>query len=146
MDEATELQQYLFDLRGYLVLEDVLDRYEVAELNALIDKQDLPAPPPHRRFGMAGGSAPSGPGFLEWGQPFCDLMDHPRVMEELRSRMGDCFRLDRLFGMQVLRFEPDLVHYPRHSAIQRQADRSAEAAPGGAGGRAVVLRVLVPRI
>ena len=32
-----ELQQYLFDLQGYLVIHNVLGAAEVAELNRLID-------------------------------------------------------------------------------------------------------------
>ena len=37
-----ELQQYLFDLQGYLVIHNVLGAAEVAELNRLIDAQRLP--------------------------------------------------------------------------------------------------------
>src|SRR5688500_16915556 len=39
-----ELQQYLFDLHGYLVIHNVLTPAEVAELNRLIDAQRLPSP------------------------------------------------------------------------------------------------------
>ena len=39
-----ELQQYLFDLQGYLVIENVLTPTEVATLNQLIDQQNLPTP------------------------------------------------------------------------------------------------------
>ena len=39
-----ELQQYLFDLQGYLVIHNVLGAAEVAELNRLIDAQRLPSP------------------------------------------------------------------------------------------------------
>ncbi len=41
---AKELQQYLFDLQGYLVINNVLGAVEVAELNRLIDAQRLPSP------------------------------------------------------------------------------------------------------
>ena len=119
MDEATELEQYLFDLQGYLVLENVLDPYRVAELNALIDEQQLPPPPAYARFGSAGGQAASGPGFLEWGQPFCDLMDHPRVMEVLRMRLGDCFRLDRLFGMYMRKGMESMMLHSDYGASER---------------------------
>ena len=37
-----EVQQYLFDLQGYLVIEDVLSPEELATLNRLIDQQELP--------------------------------------------------------------------------------------------------------
>ena len=33
----TALEEYLFDLRGYLHLENAIDRAHVAELNALLD-------------------------------------------------------------------------------------------------------------
>ena len=59
-----ETLQYLFDVQGYLVLENVLDVEEVAALNHLLDAHLPPAK--GNRF----GSAPDGPGFLDWGQPF----------------------------------------------------------------------------
>ncbi|MEM7128913.1 MAG: phytanoyl-CoA dioxygenase family protein [Chloroflexota bacterium] len=114
-----ELQQYLFDLHGYLVIENALTPQEVATLNQLIDDQNLPAPEKSPRFGSAptlessllsyktngagngAGNSPVGSGFLNWGKPFCDLLDHPSVMPALRARLGDAFRLDRLYGMYM---------------------------------------------
>ncbi len=95
--EDLETQQYLLDLQGYLVVENVLNADEVATLNELFDKQKLPPPGKTQRF----GSAPDGPGFLQWGKPFCDLLDHPQIMPILRFQLGDCFRLDRLYGMYM---------------------------------------------
>ena len=92
-----EMQEYLFDLQGYLVIEDALSPEEVAALNQLMDEQNLPTPGKVQRF----GSAPEGPGFLDWGKPFCDLLDHPKIMSILRFRLGDSFRLDRLYGMYM---------------------------------------------
>ncbi len=103
MHRMTELQTYLYDLQGYLVVEDVLDASEVATLKALIDEQDLSNLPRNHRFGGAGGSADTGPGFLAWGEAFVALMDHPLVMEVMRAQLGDCFRLDRIFGMHMRR-------------------------------------------
>jgi hypothetical protein len=97
MTDELEMQQYLFDLQGYLVIEDVLSKIEIQTLNALIDAQRLPPPREKVRF----GSAPDGPGFLQWGKPFCDLLDHSAVMPVLRFRLGDCFRLDRLYGINM---------------------------------------------
>ena len=116
-----ELQQYLFDLNGYLVVENALSAEEVATLNRLIDEQNLPPPDVSPRFGsaptlgssliapetfpesktLAGRAAPVGSGFLNWGKPFCDLLDHPAIMPILRLRLGDAFRLDRLYGMYM---------------------------------------------
>ena len=103
MNEITELQTYLYDLQGYLVVENVLDANEVAVLKAMIDERDMSALPPSHRFGSAGGSAESGPGFLAWGEAFVALMDHPLVMGVMRAQLGDCFRLDRVFGMHMRR-------------------------------------------
>ena len=95
MDDL-EMSQYLLDLQGYLVIEDALSTSELTALNAILDEQRLPLPEQgeHARF----GHAPDGSGFLQWGQPLCDLLDHSRIMPILRMRLGDHFRLDRLFG------------------------------------------------
>ena len=59
-----QLQQYLFDVQGYLVIENVLSPEELKALNQSIDQQDLPIPGKVQRF----GSAPDGSGFLDWGK------------------------------------------------------------------------------
>ena len=94
--EDLEMSLYLLDLQGYLVIEDALSASELATLNDILDRQRLPAPEEgeHARF----GHAPAGAGFLQWGKPLCDLLDHPRVLPILRQTLGDHFRLDRLFG------------------------------------------------
>ena len=103
-----EMQQYLFDLQGYLVIENVLSPDEVAALNQLLDQHEIPAPGEEQRF----GAAPEGSGFLHWGQPFCDLLDHARIMPVLRFRLGDCFRLDRIYGLSA---REGLPRGPLHS-------------------------------
>jgi hypothetical protein len=96
-----ELQQYLFDLQGYLVIENVLDAAELALLNRLIDAQQLPSPREAIRFGSAAGLHGADYGFLNWGEAFCRLLDHEAIMPVLRFRLGDCFRLDRLYGIRM---------------------------------------------
>ena len=54
-----QLQQYLFDVQGYLVIENVLSPDELAALNERIDAQQLPTPGKVQRF----GSAPMAPVF-----------------------------------------------------------------------------------
>ena len=103
MDSVLEEQQYLFDLNGYLVIENVLSPEEVDTLNGLIDTQNLP-PPEDKfpRFGSAAGAIrATGAGFLQWGAPFATLLDHPAILPVLRFRLGDCFRLERLYGMYM---------------------------------------------
>ena len=97
MTEDLEMQQYLFDLQGYLIVENAISPEKVKELNDIFDQQGLPDPGKSRRF----GSAPDGAGFLEWGKPYCDLLDHPSIMPIMRFRLGECFRLDRLYGMYM---------------------------------------------
>ncbi len=99
--DSYEIDQYLLDLKGYLVVEDVLSEEEVRVLNELIDNQELPNPEEQIRFGSAAGAHPERPGFLEWGSPFCNLLDHSKIMPILRLRLGDCFRLDRIYGLHM---------------------------------------------
>ncbi|MBC79605.1 MAG: hypothetical protein CMQ33_02095 [Gammaproteobacteria bacterium] len=118
-DEDAEYFQYLYDLQGYMVIKDVLTKQQVAEINSLIDEKIPPLPENWEevaaekhaysiyRFGMAGGSYPSGPGFLDWGQPLVDLIDHPLIMDIMRMQLGDAFRLDRIFGMRMQKGMPN---------------------------------------
>ena len=87
-----ETEKYLFDLRGYMVLQDVLSPEEVGELNNLIDGQNLPEPP------LESGKANFN-GFLWWGRAICDLLDHPKIMSPLKFILGDGFRLDHYYGI-----------------------------------------------
>jgi ectoine hydroxylase-related dioxygenase (phytanoyl-CoA dioxygenase family) len=87
-------EQYLFDLHGYLVVEGVLSAAEVAALNHLIDAQGLPVPDTvidSQRFA----------GFLNWGQPFRDLLAHPRALPYLAALLGPAPRLDHAYGIAM---------------------------------------------
>jgi hypothetical protein len=119
-----ETLQYLFDLQDYLVLSDVLSRNEVTALNELFEQQKLP-PPESLRFGRF-GSAPEGAGFLEYGRPFCDLLDHAAIMPILRFRLGESFRLDRLYGMYM---NDGMERGPLHADYGATAPTSG-ASPG----------------
>jgi hypothetical protein len=60
------------------------------------------------RFGSAGGGAPACPGFLNWGQPFADLLLHPKIvpfLAEFLDASGYGVRLDRLYGMHMKEVE-----------------------------------------
>lgn len=89
-----EEERFLFDLRGYLVVEDVLSPGEVAQLNRLMDEQELP-PPGSDTMGARFG------GFLGWGRAYCDLLDHERIMPYLEAILGDGFRLDHYYGIYM---------------------------------------------
>lgn len=91
----TEEQRYRFDKDGYVVLEDVLSEGEVAELNALIDERDLPAP------NRADGGDRRFRNYFEWDQAFLDLLDHDRIVPVLAEMLGEEFRLDHYYGIYL---------------------------------------------
>jgi hypothetical protein len=94
MSEMNDEERYLFDVQGLLVLKGVLTPESVRALNALIDEQRLPEPGEDvqsQRFG----------GFLRWGQPFRDLLDHPRVLPVLQELLDPALRLDHCYGIYM---------------------------------------------
>ena len=90
----TEMEDYLFDLRGYIILQGALDRDHVRELNAIIDEL-LPIAPGawkghmHR---MEGRGLNDNNFFVqnmyEAGEPFERLIDHPAWMEHMTRFVG----------------------------------------------------------
>jgi hypothetical protein len=91
----TERERYLFDLQGYLTLPAALTASEVDALNALLDDQvaaEMGSDESTRRF----------LNLLTWGQPFIDLLDHPRLYPYLEAMLGTGLRLDHLY-LDVIR-------------------------------------------
>jgi len=89
---VTDLDKYLFDLRGYMVVEDVLSAEEVSEVNGLIDDRF------EAEVALQYSKRHQG-GFLPWGQSFVDLLDHDRIMPLLKFILGDGFRLDHYYAI-----------------------------------------------
>ena len=94
----TEEERYLFDLQGYLVVEDVLKPAEVQQLNELLDSRDLWNQP-------RGRDAPLDYETFDelffhvspphcWGKPLLDLLGHPRMAGYLQEILGPKFRYD----------------------------------------------------
>ena len=73
----TDEQRYVFDLKGYLLIPDVLNTEEVAALKTQIQtiREDPESLPPHER-GMPGGASSL-------------LIDHPVVMDILSEILGE---------------------------------------------------------
>lgn len=91
----TEEERYLFDVRGYLLLESALSKEELGALNALFDEQQARLPDP--RAGRAR--------YLElvsWGRPYRDLIDHPAVVPYLEEMLGADFRLDHEYAEHMI--------------------------------------------
>ena len=89
----TDVEKYLFDLRGYIVIEDVLNADQVTELNRLID-ENHPGVNEDSHKKHAGG-------FLTWGQALVDLIDHEAIMPRLKFILGDGFRLDHYYAIYM---------------------------------------------
>ncbi|HVK04533.1 MAG TPA: phytanoyl-CoA dioxygenase family protein [Armatimonadaceae bacterium] len=83
----TDAEKYLFDLHGYLVVEDALSPEQVAALNATVDAKMAELPEPDsttHRFGK----------LLEWGPEYRRLIANPRVAGHLATLLGEPYRLD----------------------------------------------------
>ena len=82
-----ELERYLFDLQGFLVVEDALSNKEIVALKELVDKQvTLNNQPEATRLRFDG--------LLGWGKPFLNLIDNSRITPYLSELLGEKFRLD----------------------------------------------------
>lgn len=126
-----EEESYLFDLRGYLVVEGVLSHYDLQALNDLIDKLPCWEERSHSRHihtGMdeayvrRGNSDPCrGPvdfyaGLLfDWGEPFRGLVGHPRLLPYLTTIIGETFRLDHQYAIVMKRGEDITSTHELHS-------------------------------
>lgn len=95
-----ELNRYLIDLKGYLVLRNALSKSEIDDLNRIIDEQLLPPPTTYNRF----GTAPLGSGFLGWHPAFVALIDHANVFDILQFLLGPSFTLRAIYGIYEERF------------------------------------------
>jgi len=108
----TELERYLFDLRGFLVVENVLTGTELAACNGALDRhRDLIRPrPPEQSLSGAAEALRGEQGRLEitrnlltleppWCEPFRRLLVHPGIMPYLTELIGAGFRLDHGPGL-----------------------------------------------
>jgi hypothetical protein len=82
-----DYERYLFDLQGYLLVENVLSQDELSALNDLLDERmaaDMKPGETTHRFGR----------LLMWGEPYRNLVDHPKITPHLEALLGSKFRLD----------------------------------------------------
>jgi len=86
------MERYFFDLYGYVVRHDALSPDAVEQLNAAVDRLDVPE---------AGDSLESQRfvGFLEREQIFRDLLDHEAILEPVLEMCGPKARLDHAYGI-----------------------------------------------
>lgn len=94
-------ERYLFDLMGYLVVEDVLGPADLRELNELVDQRDPWGRRQRDGEGVIVGNESNlhiGP-LHQWGDPFCRLIDHPHLRPYLVELIGPKFRYDHGYGI-----------------------------------------------
>jgi ectoine hydroxylase-related dioxygenase (phytanoyl-CoA dioxygenase family) len=91
-----ELECYLFDLQGFIVVENAITTEQIAAINQLLDQQIAKIDEP-------GKSCFRFDSLLGWGSPFRILIDNPRITPYLVTLLGSRFRLDH-----------DYVHIIRH--------------------------------
>lgn len=90
----TDEQRFLFDLKGFLVLESVLDTETLTRMRADVDERG-PREVANSSFKSRFG------GFLDWGPDWRALIDHPRTLPILRELLGERFRMDHAYGMAM---------------------------------------------
>ena len=99
-------EKYLFDLNGYLVIEDVIAPEEVAKANEAINRhQDQIRVRPREQALDGGSDALAGThgreelgNLLGWEEPWClpfrEMLVHPRTVPYLNDILGKGFRMD----------------------------------------------------
>lgn len=89
----TQLQDFLFDLRGYLILKNAVDAAHVRELNAILDAfPKLDYGEWHgnvQRFDNNSDAGIELQNIVEAGEPFERLIDHPSWVPHLRRYCGE---------------------------------------------------------
>ena len=94
---CTAMDEYLFDLRGYLLLKGAIDPDHVAELNAILDRiQSLDPPIQHEQWygGVHAHTFQGGKDGMnlqqiyEAGEPFERLIDHPSWIAKVKHFIG----------------------------------------------------------
>ncbi len=139
-----EEEKYLFDLNGYLVIEDILTQQEVGFANEAIDRHLEQMRLRPREESLDGGStALRGEqgrgelgGLLNWEAPWCNpfraMLVHPRLVPYLNELLGKGFRMDHqmfllamdkgaegfvLHGSSGPGFDPNQYYIYRHGRM-----------------------------
>ena len=73
-------EKFVFDLQGYLIIKNVLNTDEVAELNKITDQMRQQIDHHNRIEDQRRPSL--------WGEPFQRLIDHPHIFPYLIELLG----------------------------------------------------------
>ena len=99
----TDKERYLFDLQGYLVVDEVLEPEELGDLNRALDEYDLWNEPPGQDgffdiWKHGDGQLSAGP-LHRFARPFRQLVGHPRIVSYVADLVGSQFRYDHGHAM-----------------------------------------------
>ena len=83
----TELEEYLFDLRGFIIIENAVESRLIADLNAGLDELDFWGDWEWKGHLRKGGTQISQ--IFEAGAPFEALIDHPAWIDYMRRFVGE---------------------------------------------------------
>jgi Phytanoyl-CoA dioxygenase (PhyH) len=128
---VTELERYLFDLNGYMVLRNVLSIQEVDDINKVMDRVlpdwHIKAKAGHIITGFDQESAKeenTDPtkncvGFysgrlLDWGAPIRKLVGHDKILPYLIEMIGPKLRLDHQYAI-LMRAKPASAGHGMHN-------------------------------
>lgn len=113
----TTTQKYLFDLQGYLLIEDILsdDQCETAKRKIRERMQPLAKTPNGYE---ANGTWNRCDGLVEAGEPFISLIDHPKLMEVLTEIIGPKLRLEIAYSFVRSKGCPQLDIHGGHRGGQ----------------------------
>ena len=102
MNKVTKLQEYLFDLNGYLIIKNALDKKEVQSINKILNKLNkLKNNEWHgyahgHNFGTKDGLNIQQ--IYEAGKPFQNLIDHPSWINHMMHFVGGKGTFDQHHG------------------------------------------------
>lgn len=94
-----ENEKYLFDLRGYIVIKDILTTLQIEDLRTRLENQRQTNPNPilgsdRTILGREDASAWSAESLIEMGGTYIELIDLPAIRPYLIALLGDHYRLD----------------------------------------------------
>jgi hypothetical protein len=90
----TEIERYLFDVNGYMIVPDALSPEQVAAINRLMEEKIESHENPK-------AESISFPNVLSWRGPMVELIDNPRVVPYLEELCGPNFRLDHNYAFTI---------------------------------------------
>lgn len=93
----TPEELYLFDLGGFLIVENLLTQDDVAEFNALIDE--------HHGNNARKDTGRVNFGFMKYSPRFHGLIEDPRIVRYMVTLCGPHVRLDHTYGLEMTKGE-----------------------------------------